>query len=161
MISIHEQRMIDSCALRYYHKNKERINEQRASDRIAKAKGTYAKRLHPSKTGDLISRRQGAILMGISQHKLTNIVSRTTRFTCKETITLEGRVMYKVKDLLEWKSHNLDLFEEGQLVEAGTCKLSPHVMLLINWGQKTKRISNYCDRQRVAINSKNLWGKYA
>jgi len=160
MIS-HEQRMIDSCALRYYHKNKERINEQRASDRIAKANGTYAKRLHPSKTGDLISRRQGAILMGISQHKLTNIVSRTTRFTCKETITLEGRVMYKVKDLLEWKSHNLDLFEEGQLVEAGTCKLSPNVMLLIGWMNASKHVVKYCLTQRPIIASNILWSKYA
>ena len=154
-------KLIDSCALRYYHKNKERINKQRAIDRIAKKKGTYIVRQHASKTNDLISRRQGAILMGITQHKLTNIVSRTTRFNCPETLTPEGRVMYKVKDLIEWKSKNLDLFEEGQFIEAGNYQLAKNVMLLINWMHASKHVQEYCNKQRFAINSTKFWARWA
>ena len=161
MTLVSDLKLIDSCALRYYHKNKERINKQRAIDRIAKQKGTHIVRQHPSKGGELISRRQGAILMGITQYKLTNIVSRTTRFNCPETVTPEGRVKYKVKDLIEWKSKNLDLFKEGHFIEADTYQLSKHVMLLINWLQASKHVTKYCNTQRVAINSNQFWSRWA
>jgi len=159
MIS-NEQRLIDSRALQYYYANKAQIAERRRVDYAAKRDGTYIKRPNRFKSdGELVSLRQGAFVLGISTHKLTNIVNRTTRFNCQETITLEGRVMYKVKDLLDWKSHNLDLFEEGQLVEAGTCKLSPNVMLLIGWMNASKHVVKYCLTQRKA--NKILWSKYA
>ena len=151
-------------ALTYYHKNAAAISQKRKKSYQDKKDGTYIKHNRVvNYTDGTITRRQAAIYMGITQHKLTNIVSRTTRFNVKEHLSSAGRVEYKVKELDIWKANNLDLFEDGMFKQEKHegAKVSNNVMLVVNWMQKAKHIQKYCNTQRVAINSNQFWSRWA
>ena len=154
-----------SAALIYYRKNAEEVAAKRKKTYQEKKNGTYVK--HEKKpidySKDLITRRQAAFYMGMTQHKLTNVVNRTARFNVPEHISAKGQVQYKAAELDIWKADNMDLFEDGMLKQErhDGIILSDNLMMIINFMQATKEITKYCNTRRVAINSSQLWSRYA
>jgi hypothetical protein len=154
-----------SPALIYYRKNAEEVAAKRKQTYEQKKNGTYVK--HERKpvdySKDLITRRQAAFYMGMTQHKLTNVVNRTSRFNVPEHISVKGQVLYKAAELDIWKANNMDLFEDGMFKQErhDGIALSDNLMLIINWLQASKHVTKYCNAQRVAINSKQFWARWA
>jgi hypothetical protein len=143
-----------SKQLLHYHRNKIKIAETRRLLAIAKKQEGYIKPIRNTRADGLLTRRQGGFAIGISQHRLTNIISRSNRFDCPETLTKEGRVMYKLADLEAWKEKNIDLFDGGYLLESNEWTMPPRVMMLIEWLHKTKHVSKYAAELRVKRNRK-------
>ena len=154
-----------SPALIYYRKNAEEVAAKRKQTYEQKKNGTYVK--HERKpvdySKDLITRRQAAVYMGMTQHKLTNVVNRTSRFNVPEHISDKGAVLYKAAELDIWKANNMDLFEDGRFKQEryDGIVLSDNLMLIINWLQASKHVTKYCNTQRVAINSNQFWARWA
>ena len=154
-----------SPALIYYRKNSEEVAAKRKQTYEQKKNGTYVK--HERKpvdySKDLITRRQAAVYMGMTQHKLTNVVNRTSRFNVLEHISDKGAVLYKAAELDIWKANNMDLFEDGRFKQEryDGIVLSDNLMLIINWLQASKHVTKYCNTQRVAINSNQFWARWA
>lgn len=154
-----------SPALIYYRKNAEEVSAKRKQTYQEKKNGTYVK--YEKKvidySKDMITRRQAAIYMGMTQHKLTNVVNRTLRFNVPEHISDKGQVQYKAVELDIWKANNMDLFEDGMFKQErhDGIILSDNLMMIINFMQATKEITKYCNAQRVAINSNQFWARWA
>lgn len=154
-----------SPALIYYRKNAEEVAAKRKQTYEQKKNGTYVK--HEKKpidySKDLITRRQAAFYMGMTQHKLTNVVNRTARFNVPEHISDKGAVLYKAAELDIWKANNMDLFEDGMFKQERHDGIifTGDVALFINFLQATKEITKYCSTQRVAINSNQFWARWA
>ena len=154
-----------SAALIYYRKNAKEVAIKRKQTYQEKKNGTYVK--HKKKpidySKDLIKRRQAAIYMEMTQHKLTNVVNRTSRFNVPEHISDKGAVLYKAAELDIWKANNMDLFEDGMFKQErhDGIVLSDNLMVIINFMQASKHVTNYCNKQRVAINSNKFWARWA
>ena len=154
-----------SPALIYYRKNAEEVAAKRKQTYQEKKNGTYVKyeRKPIDYSKDLITRRQAAIYMGMTQHKLTNVVNRTARFNVPEHISASGFVQYKAAELDIWKANNMDLFEDGMFKQErhDGIILSDNLMMIINFMQASKHVTKHCNAQRVAINSNQFWARWA
>ena len=154
-----------SPALIYYHKNAEKVAAKRKQTYQEKKNGTYVKyeKKPIDYSKDLITRRQAAFYMGMTQHKLTNLVARTARFDVPGHISTKGQVQYKAAELDIWKANNMDLFEDGRFKQErhDGIVLSDNLMMIISFMQASRHVTKYCNTQRVTINSNQFWARWA
>jgi hypothetical protein len=134
----------------YGIKNKQRIDAQRAL------------RYQIEKKRELLTRSASAVYLGLTLQKLYNISnSKVIRWNIPEHLDEKGVVRYHKKDLDNWRLHNPQYYDEWALIKKGYYTMSAEVMLITEWSQASKHVTAYCNKQRVAINSNNLWGRWA
>jgi hypothetical protein len=170
-----EKKVADRAA--YYQKNKETMNanskayHQKVRDEIAakKAVTIYAPRIRkvanqPANTTTL---KDEAKKMGITTAHLRTI-QKDIRFNMPKVkmLRMDGMDLFDIYELAAWQQQYREVLAQEAISGAskkniGEIRLTPHVMLLINWLQASKHVTKYCNTQRVAINSNQFWARYA
>ena len=134
----------------YGIKNKQRINAQRAV------------RYQIEKNRELLTRSASAVYLGLTLQKLYNISnSKVISWKVPGHIDEKGVVRYHKKDLDNWRLHNPQYFDEWALIKKGYYTMSANVMLTVEWAQASKHVTDYCNKQRVALNSNQFWARWA
>lgn len=170
-----EKKVADRAA--YYQKNKETMNanskayHQKVRDEIAakKAVMVYAPRIRkvanqPANTTTL---KDEAKKMGITTAHLRTI-QKDIRFNMPKVkmLRMDGMDLFDIYELAAWQQQYREVLAQEAISGAskkniGEIRLTPHVMLLINWLQASKHVTKYCNAQRVAINSNQFWARWA
>jgi hypothetical protein len=170
-----EKKVADRAA--YYQKNKETMNanskayHQKVRDEIAakKAVMVYAPRIRkvanqPANTTTL---KDEAKKMGITTAHLRTI-QKDIRFNMPKVkmLRMDGMDLFDIYELAAWQQQYREVLAQEAISGAskkniGEIRLTPHVMLLINWLQASKHVTKYCNTQRVAINSNQFWARWA
>jgi hypothetical protein len=170
-----EKKVADRAA--YYQKNKETMNanskayHQKVRDEIAakKAVVVYAPRIRkvanqPANTTTL---KDEAKKMGITTAHLRTI-QKDIRFNMPKVkmLRMDGMDLFDIYELAAWQQQYREVLAQEAISGAskkniGEIRLTPHVMLLINWLQASKHVTKYCNTQRVAINSNQFWARWA
>jgi hypothetical protein len=170
-----EKKVADRAA--YYQKNKETMNanskayHQKVRDEIAAKKAVmiYAPRIRkvanqPANTTTL---KDEAKKMGITTAHLRTI-QKDIRFNMPKVkmLRMDGMDLFDIYELAAWQQQYREVLAQEAISGAskkniGEIRLSDNIMLLINWLQATKEITNYCNTQRVAINSNQFWARWA
>jgi len=134
----------------YGIKNKQRIDAQRAL------------RYQIEKNRELLTRSASAVYLKLTLQKLYNISnSKVICWNIPEYLDEKGVVRYHKKDLDNWRLHNPQYFDEWALIKKGYYTMSANVMLITEWSQASKHVTDYCNKQRVAINSNQFWTRYS
>ena len=113
------------------------------------------------KNREYLTRSASAVYLTLSTHKLSNIINFKKYWQLPEHLDEKGVVRYHKKDLDNWRLHNLQYFDEWKLIKKGYYTMSANVMLVTEWLQASKHVTDYCNKQRVVINSNQFWARYA
>jgi len=148
----------------YYQQNKEvmdaRAKEWQQRDRTRKKKAVA----QPHDTWTL---KEIAVYLDMCVPQVRAIEKDANFHMPKPTmIRIDGIDLYDMPSIVAWVQSKREAIAQIAITGASRKNkqdiiIAPHVMLLVNWMQKTKHISKYCNEQSIAINSKNLWSKYA
>ena len=111
------------------------------------------------KNREYLTRSASAVYLGLPPQKLANIVNFDKYWKVEEHLNEKGKVRYYKKDLDNWRLHNPQYFGEWGLIKKGYCTLSANVMLVTEWSRASKHVTDYCNKQRVTINSKQFWAR--
>jgi predicted DNA-binding transcriptional regulator AlpA len=88
------------------------------------------------------------------------------KFPDPAMVRIDGMDLYDVFEITEWIHLHKEALTQASILGArrrdtGEFELASHVMLIINWLQASKHVTDYCNKQRVAINSNQFWARYA
>jgi hypothetical protein len=113
------------------------------------------------KNREYLTRPASAVYLGLTTQKLYNIINFKKYWNVPEHLNENGIVRYHKKDLDNWRLHNPQYFDGWALIKKGYYTMSANVMEATAWLQASKHVTDYCNKQRVAINSNNLWARWA
>jgi hypothetical protein len=99
---------------------------------------------------------------------LIRAISQDTRYGMPEYkfLRIDGIELYDRYEIMQWindNNHRLSSIAINGMSRKnkGEYKVSNNVMLLINWLQASKEITEHCNKQRVAINSNKFRERWA
>ena len=160
----------------YYEKNKEVMNAksrayQQSKRDIAKALG-YKNLIalpRPKKVinqpATMTTLKEEASKMGIATAHL-RAMQRNPNFHMPEYTLLrsDGMELFDTFEMLMWQQTYREMIAQ-ETISCSTRNtagivLDKRVLLVINWLQETKHVTDYCNKQRVAINSNKFWSRY-
>jgi len=133
----------------YREKNKAALAKKRAN------------RYQIQKNREYLTRPASAVYLTLTTQKLSNIINFKKYWNVPEHINEKGIVRYHKKDLDNWRLHNPQYFDGWKLIKKGYYTMSANVMLITEWSQASKHVTDYCNKQRVAINSIQFWARWA
>ena len=166
----------------YYEKNKEDLNaksrayHQKKRDEIKALRNDGKEYAHlvvtpkPRKVipqpSNMTTLKEEAVKMGITLAHL-RAMQRKACFNMPafKILMANGTELYDVYELAQWQQTYRAMI--GQETISGTAKhkgsitLDKKVMLVISWLQASKHVTEYCNAQRAANNSKDFWLRYA
>jgi hypothetical protein len=166
----------------YYLMNKESMNARskayhkkvREENAAKKAAGIEVPRVLRSKRpakvinqpADMTTIREVALSLEIQTHKFRAIViDPTYSFPKPAMVRIDGIDLYDLVQVGMWLQQYKEAITYisvvGSTKKKTSITLSKDVMLFINWLQKTKHVTDYCNKQRVSINSKQFWARWA
>lgn len=161
----------------YYLMNKESMNarskayHQKIREEIVvkRAAGIEVPRVLRSKRpakvinqpADMTTIKEVALSLEIQTHKFRALViDPTYNFPKPAMVRIDGIDLYDLVQVGMWLQQYKEAITYisimGSTKKKTSITLSKDVMLFINWLQKTKHVTDYCNKQRVAINSNNL-----
>lgn len=166
----------------YYAANKESMNEssrayhQKERDlknalkmtgaefRVLKHKPKAARVINQPAT--MVSLKEIAEMMGVIV-AIVRAIQKDDRFNMPiyQLLRIDGAELFDRVEIINWIRENNVLLSSICIAglkrkNKGEYKVSNNVMLLINWLQDTKHVSEYCNKQRVAINSNQFWARW-
>jgi hypothetical protein len=161
----------------YYQANKESMNAQsKAYHQKARELKTATQRqprprIQPPKVinqpANMISLKEIAEQLGVIV-ALIRAISRDKRYGMPqyEMLRIDGVELYDRYEITQWINDNNNLLASIAIngmsrKNRGDITLAVNVMLIINWLQASKHVTDYCNKQRVAINSNQFWARYA
>ena len=116
---------------------------------------------------DKISLKEIAEKLGVIV-ALVRAISRDERYSMPayKFLRVDGIELYDRYEIQRWINDNNNLLSSIAIngmcrKNKGSITLSDGVLLVINWLQDTKHVSDYCNKQRVAINSNQFWARWA
>jgi len=169
----------------YYEANKEHMQanskayhqKMREETRAKKESGveingvTYAVRIRDRKKkvvnqpANTIILKEIAKLVGMLTPQFRALTLEAKyKFPAPTMVRIDGMDLYDVFEVTEWTHLHKEALTNASILgarrkSANGFKLSKNVMLLINWMQKTKHISKYCNKQRLEVASNKYWGE--
>jgi hypothetical protein len=148
----------------YYQQNKEvmdaRTKEWQAKDRARKKKVVA----QPLDTWTL---KEIAVYLDMCVPQVRAIEKDANFHMPKPTmIRIDGIDLYDMPSIVDWVQSKREAIAQVAITGASRknkrgITIAPHVMLLINWMQKSKHVTKYCNAQRFNLASNVLWSKYA
>ena len=166
----------------YYLLNKERMNEnsrlyhQKVREAVATKKeaGVAIDKQAPrnrlkkvvSQPDNMATIKEIANTLELLTNKFRKMIADPIyRFPKPAMIRTDGVDLYEIIAVREWIQQHKEAIVcvtiTGATRKKATITMDKKIMLITAWLQKTKRITKYCNAQRVAINSKNFWVRWA
>ncbi len=120
-----------------------------------------------TQSADKISLKEIADQLGVIV-ALVRAISRDERYNMPEYkfLRIDGVELYDRCEIQQWITDNNNMLSSIAIngmsrKNRGTITISDNVMLITKWLQETKRVTDYCNKQRVAINSNQFWARMA
>lgn len=113
------------------------------------------------KNREYLTRPASAVYLCLTKQKLYNIINFKKYCNVPEHIDEKGVFRYHKRDLDNWRLHNPQYFDGWALIKKGYYTMSANVMLTAEWAQASKHVTDYCNKQRVVINSNQFWARCA